>query len=68
MRDPSVDDLDHLDTASTVRLPVRNTVLAQLEAALLAEKLSLSDTQVRRKGIDPYNRAPARKDAWGHDR
>jgi hypothetical protein len=68
MSDQSAIDMEQLDTASTVRLPVRNTVLAQIEAALLAEKLSVSESQTRRKGIDPYNQAAPRPDAWGHNR
>lgn len=57
-----------LDPATTVRLPVRNSVLAQIEAALLAEKLAVSDATVRRKGADPYNQARAKTDAWAIDR
>ena len=68
MSDHPDKDLDDLDTASTVRLPIRNTVLAQIEAALLAEKLSVSQAQARLKGIDPYNQAAAKQDAWVHKR
>jgi hypothetical protein len=59
---------DDLDPATTARLPVRNTVLAQIEAALLAEKLSVSEAQARIRGIDPYNQAPPRQDTWVHKR
>jgi hypothetical protein len=55
---------EDLDPAATARLSVRNTVLAQLEAALLADKLSVSEPQAKRKGSDPYNQATCRPDAW----
>ncbi|MEO8306881.1 MAG: hypothetical protein ABI616_02435 [Pseudomonadota bacterium] len=67
MNDLSIHEAE-LDPASTARLPLRNTVLAQIEAALLAEKLSVTEAQVRLKGVDPYNKAPPKKDAWGHNR
>jgi hypothetical protein len=56
------------DTATTVRLPVRNTVLAQIEAALLAETLSISEAQAGLRGIDPYNKAPTRQVTWARNR
>jgi hypothetical protein len=68
MNDQSTLELETLDTASTVRLPIRNTVLAQIEAALLAEKLSVSEAQARLKGIDPYNQAAPRQDTWINNR
>jgi hypothetical protein len=68
MNDVTVNGLEELDPASTARLPVRNTVLAQIEAALLAEKLSVADSQARRKGIDPYNQVVPRKDTWANNR
>jgi hypothetical protein len=64
MNEQSISEPDDMDTSSTVRLPVRNTVLAQIEAALLADKLSVSFDQARHKGIDPYNRAPPDRDTW----
>jgi hypothetical protein len=56
------------DTATTVRLPLRNTVLAQIEAALLAETLSISEAQAGLRGIDPYNKAPIRQFTWARNR
>jgi hypothetical protein len=68
MNQQSRNEIDDLDPATTVRLPVRNTVLAQIEAALLAETLSVSEAQTGFRGIDPYNQAPPRKDTWAHKR
>ena len=39
------------DLEDTARIDRRNTVLAQIEAALLADKLAIA----RDKGSDPYN-------------
>jgi hypothetical protein len=68
MNDQTANGLEELDPDSTARLPIRNTVLAQLEAALMAEKLSVSETRARRKGIDPYNQATPRPDTWANRR
>ena len=68
MSNPSANELDELDTASTVRLPVRNTVLAQIEAALLAEKLAVSESHAKTTGIDPYNKAVPKPDTWANHR
>jgi hypothetical protein len=70
MSDLSTLELEQLDTASTVRLPLRKTVLAQIEAALMAETLSLSlpEDQARLRGIDPYNRAGSAQDTWARHR
>jgi hypothetical protein len=68
MNDQTANGLEQLDPASTVRLSVRNSVLAQVEAALLADKLLVSESPTRRKGIDPYNQAASRPDAWAHKR
>lgn len=38
----------------TARIDRRNTILAQLEAALLADKLALEEIQTK-GGSDPYN-------------
>jgi hypothetical protein len=59
------------DTDSTARIDRRNTVLAQIEAALLADKLSileLSDDASRARGSDPYNSGRPARDAWGSRR
>jgi hypothetical protein len=68
MNDVTVNGPEELDPASTVRLPVRNTVLAQIEAALLAETLSIAEYNDSHKGIDPYNRAAPRRDSWANNR
>ena len=68
MTNPAVKELEQPDTATTVRPPVRSTVLAQLEAALLAETLTLSDPRSRDKGVDPYNQTMPLRDAWGSRR
>ena len=39
------------DLEDTARIDRRNTVLAQIEAALMADKLAVETT----KGADPYN-------------
>jgi len=57
--------LDHIDTAATVRLDRRQTVLAQIEAALLANKLSVQEVREERTGTDPYNSRRAVTGAWG---
>lgn len=38
----------------TARIDRRNTILAQIEAALLADKLALEEVQAS-GGVDPYN-------------
>ena len=63
----SANELDELDPASTARLPIRNTVLAQIEAALLAEKLAVTEGP-KAKGIDPYNKAVPKPDTWANHR
>lgn len=68
MNEVLAEDPQGLDPATTARLPVRNSVLAQIEAALLAEKLAVSEATVRRKGADPYNLAPPKADSWAIDR
>jgi hypothetical protein len=47
--------IDQIDAASTARINRRQTVLAQIEAALLANKLSVLQVQEERTGTDPYN-------------
>ncbi len=59
----SIRKLDQFDTASTARLDRRQTVLARLEAALLAEKLSVTKFSEESTGTDPYNTARIRT-AW----
>jgi len=48
------------DTSQTARIDRRQTVLAQIEAALLANKLSVLEfAEEKGTGTDPYNRARA---------
>jgi len=56
--------LQTLDTASTARIDRRQTVLAQIEAALLADKLSVVDFAEESTGTDPYNRGRAKPSVW----
>jgi hypothetical protein len=56
--------LDHVDTSSTARIDRRQTVLAQIEAALLADKLSVMELVEESTGNDPYNRGRVRADVW----
>jgi hypothetical protein len=57
--------LDHVDTSSTARIDRRQTVLAQIEAALLADKLSVYELVDESTGTDPYNQSrPPQPDAW----
>lgn len=44
-----------LDLDDTARIDRRNTVFAQIEAALLADKLSLEESAAKATGSDPYN-------------
>lgn len=53
-----------IDTASTARIDRRQTVLAQIEAALLADKLSLMDISEESTGTDPYNRGRTSASVW----
>jgi hypothetical protein len=47
--------LDHIDTAATAPIDRRQAVLAQIEAALLANQLSVLEVTEERTGTDPYN-------------
>ena len=59
--------LDFVDTASTARIDRRQTVLAQIEAALLADKLSVLELadESAGTGTDPYNMGRTRSTVWG---
>jgi hypothetical protein len=57
-----------IDTAVTARIDRRQTVLAQIEAALLADKLSVVDFAEESTGTDPYNRGRTRPSAWDSKR
>ncbi|MEO6186631.1 MAG: hypothetical protein ABIP38_07940 [Steroidobacteraceae bacterium] len=67
MATDSVHKLDHVDSASTVRIDRRQTVLAQIEAALLADKLSVLEIagEGTCAGTDPYNRGRTHAAGWG---
>jgi hypothetical protein len=58
-----------LDLEDTARIDRRNTILAQIEAALLADKLSLEATASRGSDSDPYNsgvyKGVSRPGVWG---
>jgi len=60
--------LETLDIASTARIDRRQTVLAQIEAALLADKLSVVDFAEESTGTDPYNRGRVKTSAWDSKR
>lgn len=62
--DDTARKLDQIDTASTARINRRQTVLAQLEAALLADKLEVLETKEELTGTDPYNTFRPRSNAW----
>jgi hypothetical protein len=49
--------LESVDPTSTARIDRRQSVLAQIEAALLADKLTLLELTDENTGTDPYNRA-----------
>lgn len=48
-------ELPYVDLDDTARIDRRRGVLAQIEAALLADKLSLEQTAQKAAGTDPYN-------------
>ena len=52
------------DTAVTARIDRRQTVLAQIEAALLSDKLTVVDFAEESTGTDPYNRGRIKSSAW----
>lgn len=51
---PQFDD-DPDELSDTARIDRRKTILAQIEAALLADKLSLEEMDRKATGTDPYN-------------
>ena len=53
-----------LDPEDTARIDRRGTVLAQLEAALLADRLEVRDSRRDAAGRDPYDRSPPGRDVW----
>jgi hypothetical protein len=60
--------LETIDTATTARIDRRQTVLAQIEAALLADKLAVVDFAEESTGTDPYNRGRTKPLAWNSKR
>lgn len=64
MENNKVRKLDRVDIASTARIDRRQTVLAQIEAALLADQISVLDLAQENTGTDPYNSGYGRSDAW----
>ena len=64
MNNSNVRKIDHVDTASTARIDRRQTVLAQIEAALLADKISVLEISEEGTGTDPYNSGRLRADTW----
>jgi hypothetical protein len=52
------------DTGSTARIDRRLSVLAQIEAALLADKLGMLEVVEESGGSDPYNRGRVKGDTW----
>ncbi len=63
MASDDIRDIDSEDTGDTARIDRRQTVLAQIEAALLANKLTVLDFDEERAGSDPYNHSRARSTA-----
>lgn len=68
MASDEIRKLDTIDTASTARIDRRQTVLAQIEAALLADKLSVVELAEECTGTDPYNRSCTKATAWDRKR
>lgn len=56
--------LDQIDTAATVRIDRRQRVFAQIEAALLADKLTVAEVRDDSAGTDPYNSGRNPSSAW----
>lgn len=57
--------LDQIDISTTARIDRRQTVFAQIEAALLSDKLSLVELSEENAGTDPYNTGRYPAHAWG---
>jgi hypothetical protein len=56
--------IDRVDLSATARLNRRQSVLAQIEAALLADKLSVLEISEESTGTDPYNSSRPASGAW----
>ncbi|HMA10837.1 MAG TPA: hypothetical protein VKO83_03040 [Steroidobacteraceae bacterium] len=64
MASDDIGKLEPVDTATTARIDRRQTVLAQIEAALLADKLSVIEFAEESTGTDPYNRGRVGASVW----
>jgi hypothetical protein len=64
MANDTAEKLDHVDTSATARIDRRQSILAQIEAALLADKLSVMEFTEESTGTDPYNSARIRTVGW----
>jgi hypothetical protein len=56
--------IDRVDLSATARLNRRQSVLAQIEAALLADKLSVLEISEESTGTDPYNSSRPASGPW----
>ncbi len=63
-----ISSVEELGTGSTPRIDRRRTVLAQIEAALLADKMGVLELAGESTGTDPYNRGRARATVWSPGR
>lgn len=61
-------DAATLDTAATVRINTRQRVIAQIEAALLSDKLAVAEDTTEAAGSDPYNSGRTGRPVWGGKR
>jgi hypothetical protein len=59
---------EELDTGSTARIDRRNTILAQIEAALLSGESTVVEGVRKVSGADPYNCGRTGVDVWGSRR
>jgi hypothetical protein len=56
--------IDRIDPSATARLNRRQSVLAQIEAALLADKISVLEISEEATGTDPYNSSRSTSGPW----
>jgi hypothetical protein len=66
--DSTARKLDQIDAAATARINRRQTVMAQIEAALLADKLTVLEISEERTGTDPYNSYRPKAGAWSQQK
>jgi hypothetical protein len=65
--------MDSAELEDTARIDRRHAVLAQIESALLAGRLEVTEMPRRANGTNPYDSGPARQsarssDGWGSKR